>query len=706
MTPDIRKLTSTGLVTLAVLGAGLAFAGAPAIASLVIPFKEQLTGENTPQKSFGGGGPSSVAVDDKTGDLLVAGPEEGVQVFDASGAYVTTWTGFGGGAPSRVAVNNSTGDVYVLFRSGVTVENTEHDVIDELDASGGLVKQITGIPGALFSSSTEDIAVDQTTGDVYVVEDTNADAVVNVFDAAGEYQTQITDANLPFGSGMGNRDLAIAVDAKTGNLLVSSSLLGVVYVFDSAHAYVATWNGSNTPAGSFVRREQEEQFSVAADDATGDVLVSDSRHHVVDVFNSAGEYVVQITGTPNGPFGGSLGRVAVDQATGDEYVLAGGVVDVFGSGVVIPSAVPNVPSDVEATSAVLRGTVNPEGFDAHRVTFEYVGEPDYRQALEEEELTKTKGNPYSAGGKVAGSPGDAGAGITPIAVSATVTGLLPGSEYHYRVAAANANGVDESVDQRLITGPALGGGSASSVSQFAARLNATVEPGEVPTTYHFVYGTTTGYGSIAPVPDTGLPVARGEDAVSERVAGLRAGTTYHFAVVATSSAGTFIGPDETFTTPGIPVPGVSTGGVSGVSTGAAVLSGSIDPQGWDTTYYFQYGTTVSYGANWPTVPINMGALNGAQSVTIELQNLQPDTTYHYRLVASNGGGTSLGPDMTFTTGQYPVSAVAPVPVLNVSLGFFNPEVQASHAKTKKKPKPKKRSKPKKGPKGKKKGEKK
>src|SRR6185312_7867184 len=109
-----------------------------------------------------------------------------------------------------------------------------------------------------------------------------------------------------------------------------------------------------------------------------------------------------------------------------------------------------------------------------------------------------------------------------------------------------------------------------------------------------------------------------------------------------------LGPDETFTTPPIPAPAVETGGASSVGVGAAMLSGAIDPHGWDTTYLFQYGTSTAYGQSWPAVQFDMGAVKGPQLVMVSVSNLLPGTTYHYRLVASNSGGTSHGQDMAFT----------------------------------------------------------
>jgi hypothetical protein len=217
---------------------------------------------------------------------------------------------------------------------------------------------------------------------------------------------------------------------------------------------------------------------------------------------------------------------------------------------------------------------------------------------------------------------------------------------------------------------------ASNVSQFGATLNATIDPEGVPTSYHFVYGPTPAYGSLAPAPDEYVPVNEADDTVSQVLFELAPGTTYHFAVVANSPEGTVVGPDETFTTPPVPVPAVLTGGASEVGVGAARLSGSIDPQGFETSYFFEYGPSTAYGSRWPDIAVALGGLSGAQPVVSYVQNLLPGTLYHYRLVASNPGGTSYGADGTFQTQEYPASVVQETPALKTPIGV-NPETKPS-----------------------------
>jgi hypothetical protein len=124
------------------------------------------------------------------------------------------------------------------------------------------------------------------------------------------------------------------------------------------------------------------------------------------------------------------------------------------------------------------------------------------------------------------------------------------------------------------------------------------------------------------------------------------GVTYHYRLVAWNTEGTTYGQDETFTTEAGQSPLGTTGAASGVSVGEATISGTIDPQGKETSYRFEYGTSTGYGTQaFGTVLPEQGE----QTVTLSLRGLEAGTTYHYRLVVSNPAGTSEGQDETFTT---------------------------------------------------------
>ena len=130
------------------------------------------------------------------------------------------------------------------------------------------------------------------------------------------------------------------------------------------------------------------------------------------------------------------------------------------------------------------------------------------------------------------------------------------------------------------------------------------------------------------------------------ISGLEPGTTYHFRAVAVNLHSAAYGSDESFTTPGFP--SVTIGSASNVTQTSAAVSGLVDPDLSPTTYHFEYGTTGAYEertAEGPTI----GATLRNQTGSAVLDHLQPGTTYHYRLVATNGVGPSTSTGGTFTT---------------------------------------------------------
>jgi hypothetical protein len=100
-------------------------------------------------------------------------------------------------------------------------------------------------------------------------------------------------------------------------------------------------------------------------------------------------------------------------------------------------------------------------------------------------------------------------------------------------------------------------------------------------------------------------------------------------------------------------PTVSTGGAHEVGYASAVLGGSVNPNGKDASYYFQYGPTRAYGGQ--TAIADAGAGTHAVTVRLPVSGLQPLTVYHYRLVAVNANGPSIGADATFLTTRVPLS---------------------------------------------------
>jgi len=103
-------------------------------------------------------------------------------------------------------------------------------------------------------------------------------------------------------------------------------------------------------------------------------------------------------------------------------------------------------------------------------------------------------------------------------------------------------------------------------------------------------------------------------------------------------------------------PTATTGAATDVTATTVTLTGTVDPNKEATSYWFEYGTTVGYGAQ--TAAADAGPGNAPKAVSASVSGLATSTTYHFRLVARNASGTVAGADATFTTGQPGVTIAA------------------------------------------------
>ena len=114
----------------------------------------------------------------------------------------------------------------------------------------------------------------------------------------------------------------------------------------------------------------------------------------------------------------------------------------------------------------------------------------------------------------------------------------PGGEWTWRLATLPAS---------LSTAPRLSSEAVSGVTNNEATITSLLEPAGLATEYRLEYGRTAAYGQSAPItPAIGANVGTVE--VGENLAGLTAGTTYHYRFVATNADGVTASADSTFTT--------------------------------------------------------------------------------------------------------------------------------------------------------------
>jgi hypothetical protein len=129
-------------------------------------------------------------------------------------------------------------------------------------------------------------------------------------------------------------------------------------------------------------------------------------------------------------------------------------------------------------------------------------------------------------------------------------------------------------------------------------------------------------------------------------------------------------------------PTVSTESAGSVRSSSAVLRGAIKPNGAKTSYQFAWGLTTSYGTVSPTRSAGSNDTHSV-GVSLALHHLLPGTVYHYRLIAENRFGASIGADRPFKTkgNPPPYAATGPVSQVNSDGATVTAVINPNHEKT-------------------------
>jgi hypothetical protein len=647
----------------------LVFGSAPAFATREYPLLRTITLPEADGGPFHDLLPNSVAIDDLSGETLVADSGTGlIQVFNAKGEYVETWNGsnvtgiksFGGGYVS-VATDNTTGRVYVF--------DSTDAVVDVLEATGEYVETWDGPnpPAELFGKPQpisffgilfpDAVTVNQANGHVLVLDRENN--VVDVFEGNGKILKRLKGEPEPIGPGSavnGEIDYSdgLAVDEVTGDLLVRGS--GKVSRFEELSGVELP---PLTPIEAPGSPSEFELGGVGTSSVTGNIFVS--RANPVYVFASGDEYLGE------GEFASSGLGVTVDQATGDIYISHDAennflsfrpeheeqaVVNIFSGVATVPPArveASEVEKKAGAIHVTLKGSVDPEGLLLTGCKFEYGINESYGQSV------------ACAQGLGEGS-GEIGKGFLLVHVSAELPNPKPGTTYDYRLAVENTNGPDRSLNEKVQTPEPLGVnvGPPSNVEKkegtIIATLNGAVNPeGEEVEECYFEYGTTSVEEHVAQCSPPVAALGSGTEFqhVHVAISGLSGNTPYVYRLVAKNA----IGKSEVmegFETPAA-VMGLAPCTASELLNSEATLHGSFEPEGISTSWYFEYrkaGTVES----WSKTPGAVAANSQAKALEVEklIASLAPNTSYNCRLTAENTYGTTVGPEGEFTTASPPV----------------------------------------------------
>jgi hypothetical protein len=488
------------------------------------------------------------------------------------------------------------------------------------------------------------------------------------------------------GAGQLSGPTGVAVDELSGDVYVADAGNNRVEEFNAEGKYLATITGAETPAGSF-----SNSSGVAVDNSSSpakdDLYVMDVGHGAIDVFNPSGKYLSQIKGTPSS-FEGELNGVTVD-ASGDLWTHENNRnVDEF-------SDTGSFLNQLQLLGAYEPGFAVDSGGDFY---VNYFGEGVRKFNSAGGELSY-----WPAGGDSAIAVDGASNDVF-VDVSGGVDQFGPFGEPYGTVVQAFGGGSIASSDGIAVNGktgtvyasereadkvavfelgryPTVTSDSASEVKRTTAKLEGVVNPeGEAVTNCEFEYGTSGAYSHIAPCVPATVGSGSSPVAVSAEVSGLTTATEYHYRLVAGNTNGVNAGADSTFATP-VAVEGVQTLAVSEVLGTSATFNGSLEPNGFDTHYWFEYGPQSIFGSS--TTHQDAGEASGEKPVNLPVTGLEPNTTYFYRLATENVFGVTFGGEQPFTTEALPPVLAPPQPVsaitrvtATISTGI-NPEKSAT-----------------------------
>jgi sugar lactone lactonase YvrE len=493
--------------------------------------------------------PTQVAVDDTTGDVVVADTSTVISIYGPGGSEPPIAEIVAAAEIGAIAIDQENGDLYVTEPHRISRYTTDRANPPTYTLDSSYNGPVTGA-GELESIGL--IAVDPTNGDLLVAD---ANRRIVRFAPSGEF---ISSFN---GESSFRAIIGLTVD-DSGEIYVANGTGSTVE--NDGKSVLQRFKPDGSPDGTL---PVPSPRAVTFDANSGNIVVAGDSIFDFEAFTTHprlyvfhGEQMVTAFPLPEEMNGSNVVMLAADGVSGRIYALTQMVFGFLGvqgvqrfDPITLPDQTIDSPSAITATSMHLSGTVNPLGLDAE-YHFEYTADGS--------NWTST---PVS----------DVGSGEVPVPVEADLTGLVPNTEYLVRLVSVTVEGeaITRSIAATTVLPvPATVTGPVSGVTESEATLNGTVNPFGAQATYHFEYGLTAGYGQRAPLFDGSAGAGRKALGVAVTISGLQPGTTYHYRLVTANGIGLGEGEDRTFTTP-VAIPHRAYEMVSPVEKGGAAVRG-------------------------------------------------------------------------------------------------------------------------------------
>jgi hypothetical protein len=471
--------------------------------------------------------------------------------------------------------------------------------------------------------------------------DSEVPPVVVAYNSAGGYLAEQTGDG-KFGERLGR---GLAFDESTGSLAVSNAPSGAIDVFDEAGEFLL-----EIPAGLHNNGELRVAIDNSGGPTQGRVYTADNVTGI-HAYSPAG---VELTPAEFTPEGGASGRYVAVDSHGDVYFTSEGgtaVREFRPSGEFVREFTgAGAPAPFEAYGVAEDPTTGNVLIDTGRAVDEFSSLGAYLGQIEGP-------SPGVTFGQLTGNIAVNSAGYLYVGESDRIDEFLP---------------VGVSIPEAAVEAPA-------EVKRTTAELRATAElaAGEEVTACRFEYIASSEYhlyrgedvryagstaGAAPCLDEAGEEVGTPEHPLKATAqlhapTTLTAGTTYHYRLSLANAEHPAIprySADETLeTSPAVPQ--LKTQPASEITNHGAVLNASfLGEEALPVEYFFEYGATAAYGhksgvATYPGDPSG----SQPQNVGIEVEGLLPGATYHYRVIATNEYGTTVGEDLTGTTFQGP-----------------------------------------------------